>query len=301
MLVAGVAWAGACSSADESCIETRTCAPAATGGDGSGATAGSDAQNLGGDASGAAATGGSGDAVAGNGGSADAQGGSGDAQAGSGGDGGTTSGPGGAGSGGEGGSEAPPCEGDQDCDNGVYCDGEETCGDDGQCVPGSEPCTGDPDHCDFVECHENLEVCEYAPRDADGDGYGDAQCLLVGVLGDDCNDTPGSGAAIHPGASEVCNANVDDDCDGDDERNDEVALVGSSGTVAAASGTSQRNNVSIAGNPNGGFGVVWADWIAGSTPLVYYAALSATGSVGGQAVLDDDPDLYDQNYPDITV
>jgi hypothetical protein len=60
-------------------------------------------------------------------------------------------------------------------------------------------------------------------RDADGDGYGNPAVsiggceVLIGYVANstDCNDDPNNGgAAIHPGANEICNG-IDDDCDGE--------------------------------------------------------------------------------------
>jgi len=51
--------------------------------------------------------------------------------------------------------------------------------------------------------------------DLDSDGYftcGNAGCVTFYGDACDCNDTAGSGAAIHPGATEACD-NVDSDCD----------------------------------------------------------------------------------------
>ncbi|RYZ46180.1 MAG: hypothetical protein EOO72_02620 [Myxococcaceae bacterium] len=48
--------------------------------------------------------------------------------------------------------------------------------------------------------------------DQDGDGY-----VHEASGGTDCNDTPGIGDAIHPGALERCNGR-DDDCNGDDDQ-----------------------------------------------------------------------------------
>lgn len=62
--------------------------------------------------------------------------------------------------------------------------------------------------------------CKTYYKDADGDGYGvttDSKCLCSAegqyttLNGGDCNDTPGSGYLINPGAKEVCNG-IDDNC-----------------------------------------------------------------------------------------
>lgn len=62
-------------------------------------------------------------------------------------------------------------------------------------------------------------------RDADGDGYGDPNNTVQdcddrsgdGYIDDasraiDCDDTPGTGAAIYPGADELCGDAIDNDC-----------------------------------------------------------------------------------------
>jgi hypothetical protein len=60
--------------------------------------------------------------------------------------------------------------------------------------------------------------------DADGDGYGDASVTIQGCSPPagyvtnslDCDDTPGYGATIYPGAIEIPNNGIDEDCDGFD-------------------------------------------------------------------------------------
>ena len=82
--------------------------------------------------------------------------------------------------------------------------------------PGAtETCNGIDDNCN-AQTDEGLQLTTYY-RDADGDGYGvlgvttQACTQPAGyvVNSTDCND---GSAAIHPGATEVCNG-VDDDCD----------------------------------------------------------------------------------------
>ena len=58
----------------------------------------------------------------------------------------------------------------------------------------------------FDEVAPWLDPAEGGCLDADGDGYQDAACG-----GDDCND---SSALVNPGAEEVCDNNVDDNCNG---------------------------------------------------------------------------------------
>ena len=93
------------------------------------------------------------------------------------------------------------CTVDADCDDGLFCNGSETCvrgapgRDERDCVSGESPCA-DTDTCD-----EALSMCVPC-TDADGDGA----CASV-----DCDDEdPGR----FPGNTEVCDAlNVDEDCD----------------------------------------------------------------------------------------
>ena len=82
--------------------------------------------------------------------------------------------------------------------------------------PGAtELCNNLDDNCDG-QIDEGVQATFYA--DADGDGYGNAAVSMqacaapVGYVSDntDCND---GNAAIHPGATEVCNG-LDDDCNG---------------------------------------------------------------------------------------
>ncbi len=82
--------------------------------------------------------------------------------------------------------------------------------------PGAtEICNGVDDNCDG-QIDEGVKVTYY--QDNDGDGYGSGittqACSkpagYVAVLNGDCND---ANAAIHPGATEICNG-LDDNCNG---------------------------------------------------------------------------------------
>jgi hypothetical protein len=278
LLVALVAASG-CSS-EESCEEDKTCAkPGGSGG--SGNSSGSGQGDAGATQAGAqAGESGEGGTTSGEGGTASAQGG-------------TTSG------GGEGG--MPECASDDDCDDGLYCNGVEECVS-GACEPGEAHCTNveDPSHC-AATCAEGASgsICGVEPLDADGDGHGDAAC--VQNPGDDCNDSAIDGADIHPDADETCNAGVDDDCDGEDETTDEVLLAGSSQVLVPAVGTTLRDHVSIAAIPTGGFGVVWADERSGTKKNVYYRRMLADGSPSTELLLSSDAAYYNNDYPDIVV
>ncbi|MBX7141849.1 MAG: hypothetical protein K1X63_12290, partial [Chitinophagales bacterium] len=82
--------------------------------------------------------------------------------------------------------------------------------------PGAtEVCNGIDDDCD-TQIDEGVQNTYYADNDNDGYGAGSAILACTQPAGtstnnSDCND--GSGA-INPGAQEICNSGVDDDCDG---------------------------------------------------------------------------------------
>ena len=102
------------------------------------------------------------------------------------------------------------------CPMNGWSDLDDDCDDkDASIHPGAEDtCNGVDDNCDGVK--DAADTTWFA--DADGDTYGDdttavATCSPPAgyvVTGGDCDD---SDAAIHPGATELCNA-LDDDCDG---------------------------------------------------------------------------------------
>jgi hypothetical protein len=116
--------------------------------------------------------------------------------------GGTDSGPGG-----DAGREdaGRPCADDAECDDGVFCNGAESCAL-GGCVAGTPVECDDGIACTEDACDEAARGCASAAADADGDGSGDVACG-----GDDCDDAD---ADVHPGADELCDGSaVDEDCD----------------------------------------------------------------------------------------
>ena len=87
----------------------------------------------------------------------------------------------------------------------------------------SEICNGADDDCDGVADEDALDaITWYADADADGSGVADgttSACDLpdgFAVSDDDCDDTT---AAVHPGATELCDG-LDNDCDGEADESD---------------------------------------------------------------------------------
>jgi len=108
--------------------------------------------------------------------------------------------------------DAPACSSDEDCDDGLACDGAERCTG-GRCISGSPLECDDEIACTTDFCSEELRRCVNRPEDADHDGSASNACVDArGMpLGEDCDDTS---AAIYPGAVELCDVmNVDEDCD----------------------------------------------------------------------------------------
>ena len=99
------------------------------------------------------------------------------------------------------------CVSDSDCDDGLACNGLESCNM-GTCMSGAGPCTNpDAEHCD-ISCEESPEGanCSVVAADDDGDEHGDMACAEA--PGDDCNDDE---ATVFTGAEEICDG-LDNDC-----------------------------------------------------------------------------------------
>jgi hypothetical protein len=101
------------------------------------------------------------------------------------------------------------CRRDAECDDGLFCNGEEVCrrynpqADDRRCAPGTPPCTTPPN----TVCNEAEARCDEPPCiDRDGDGHEDIACG-----GDDCDDYDPD---RYPGNRETCDPKGrDEDCD----------------------------------------------------------------------------------------
>jgi hypothetical protein len=135
-----------------------------------------------------------------------------------------------AGDGGAGGEPVEPeCEDESDCDDGIHCNGTETC-ERGECEPGPAPCENpDVDHCS-ARCEEGTSeaTCVYEPLDGDGDGYATTLCQVN--PGDDCDD---GNDDVNPGATEACDG-IDNDCDGASDLSDGLPLAGQASPITGA-------------------------------------------------------------------
>ena len=82
-----------------------------------------------------------------------------------------------------------PCTKDEDCDDQLFCDGEETCKA-GVCVAGEAVTCDDDIKCTIDQCSERKRKCESLPPDLDGDGHYLSTCEDAAgkALGDDCDD-----------------------------------------------------------------------------------------------------------------
>jgi len=95
------------------------------------------------------------------------------------------------------------CDSDEDCDDGLYCNGHETC-QNSECINGRIRDCDDGNDATQDLCDESVRGCVHECLDLDGDGH-----LSFTCGGDDCDDAD---ADVYPGAPERCNG-LDDDCD----------------------------------------------------------------------------------------
>jgi hypothetical protein len=129
-----------------------------------------------------------------------------------------------AGSAGAGGT-GPACTANDQCDDGVFCNGFEQCVT-GHCAPATDtPCSS---HAACVKdtCDESTHACTHTvigQNDGDGDGH-----LAIACGGDDCDDTDPN---VFLGHAELCDGK-DNDCNGEV---DDHALLARGPVVSSAS------------------------------------------------------------------
>ena len=116
--------------------------------------------------------------------------------------------------------DCDPCYSDADCDDGIFCNGLESCDESffnaatsSYCCVTEEVCQAAVDPCMQSSCIEELQSCTETALDWDGDGYA-PQSVMVGdeelsCGGTDCDDDL---YKVHPGAAEICDG-LDNDCD----------------------------------------------------------------------------------------
>lgn len=100
------------------------------------------------------------------------------------------------------------CTANGDCDDGLACNGGETCDVEAHiCVPGVAAMCVPVDDCHTSTCDEEVGTCVETLIDADGDGFA---ATGLGACGTDCDDTR---ADVYPDAPEGCGEPRDWDCD----------------------------------------------------------------------------------------
>lgn len=126
----------------------------------------------------------------------------------------------------------PPCEADEDCDDGIdctrdfcnatgtcqnqvdparcddgiFCNGVEMCDPTRGCVAGLRQACNDGDVCTLARCDEEAKMCRFTPRDQDQDGEVDFLCD-----GTDCDDRDPDVGGLMP---EICGDGKDNNCNG---------------------------------------------------------------------------------------
>ena len=100
----------------------------------------------------------------------------------------------------------PLCASDEDCDDGVFCNGAERCDAEAGCMAAERESCDDDDTCTNDECDEGTQSCTQTPLDLDSDGDLDAAC----PGGGDCDDEDDRVSSL---LTEVCGDRLDNDCD----------------------------------------------------------------------------------------
>lgn len=187
---------------------------------------------------------------------------------------------------GDSGGDAPKaCTKNEDCENGLVCDGVSTCVNK-LCVAGTPVECANPDsaHC-TATCKEPSGECEVSASDIDEDQHLDPLCgdatVTSSLPADDCDD---SQALTHPGAPELCDG-ADNDCDDLTDFEEDGFSIGGlnedfvtdtvGGHPAIAWSTTAQK-----------YGVVWEDdrFVLGGDEEVMFALMNPDGTKSGTDV-----------------
>ena len=109
-----------------------------------------------------------------------------------------------------------PCTGDPDCDDGLYCNGAETCNlGTGQCEAGTPVVCDDSVACTDDSCNESTDQCDYVPDDANCDNG------LWCDGAETCNATLGCQAGTAPDCDDGVGC-TDDSCNESTDQCDNI-------------------------------------------------------------------------------
>ena len=162
-----------------------------------------------------------------------------------------------------------PCSADADCNDGLACNGVESCAMN-TCKAGEPACESpDPLHC-VPACTEGggAPVCDVAAADADDDKHGDMGCGAVSTA-DDCDDT---NPMVAPGLPEICDG-LDNDCNKLADLEDALPLSGTSKELWS----SDQLRHSIAYSPAlGTYGIAT---VFLEVPEIYFGAVDQSGAL----------------------
>jgi hypothetical protein len=129
---------------------------------------------------------------------------------------------------------------DTQCQDGIYCDGQEMCVPNHGCEPGAVVSCDNGNACQIARCDEPTQSCVYTARDVDQDGDPDARC----PPGKDCNDLDPNVSSLH---AEVCKNGIDDNCNGLIDEQPCVVPQGQSCMNAVAANGAGSYNLSTLG------------------------------------------------------